>query len=45
MNINPMDHFFENKDGTNMTETYRNILANKKVRYVGEPVLILLVKQ
>ncbi len=44
MNINPMYPGFtlKNKDGTNMTETYRNILANKKVRYVGEPVLAII---
>ncbi|MDA9708497.1 xanthine dehydrogenase family protein molybdopterin-binding subunit [Alphaproteobacteria bacterium] len=44
MNINPMYPGFtlKNKDGTNMTETYRNILADKKVRYVGEPVLAII---
>ena len=44
MNINPMYPGFtlKNRDGTNMTETYRNILADKKVRYVGEPVLAII---
>ncbi len=44
MNINPMYPGFtlKNKDGTNMTETYRNILADKKVRYAGEPVLAII---
>ena len=31
-----------NKDGTEMIDTYRNILADKKVRYVGEPVLAII---
>ena len=44
MNINPMYPGFtlKNKDGTSMTETYRNILADDTVRYVGEPVLAVI---
>ena len=36
MNINPMYPGFKvmNKDGTEMIDTYRNILADQKVRYV-----------
>ena len=46
MNINPMYPGFKvkNKDGTEMIDTYRNILAEKKVRYVGEPVLAIIGK-
>ena len=44
MNINPMYPGFKvtNKDGTAMIDTYRNILADQKVRYVGEPVLAII---
>ena len=44
MNINPMYPGFKltNKDGTEMIDTYRNILADQKVRYVGEPVLAII---
>ena len=44
MNINPMYPGFtlKNKDGTDMTETYRNILADKIVRYAGEPILAII---
>ena len=47
MNINPMYPGFKvkNKDGTEMIDTYRNILANQIVRYVGEPVLAIIGKQ
>ena len=31
-----------NKDGTQMLDTFRNILANQIVRYVGEPVLAII---
>ncbi len=46
MNINPMYPGFKvtNKDGTEMINTFRNILADKKVRYVGEPVLAIIGK-
>ena len=44
MNINPMYPGFKvtNKDGTEMPDTFRNILANQIVRYVGEPVLAII---
>ena len=44
MDINPMYPGFKltNKDGTEMIDTYRNILADQKVRYVGEPVLAII---
>ena len=44
MHINPMYPGFKvtNKDGTEMINTYRNILADRKVRYVGEPVLAII---
>ena len=44
MNINPMYPGFKvtNKDGTEMLDTFRNILANQIVRYVGEPVLAII---
>ena len=44
MNINPMYPGFKvtNKDGSEMIDTYRNILADQKVRYVGEPVLAII---
>ena len=44
MNINPMYPGFKvtNKDGTEMQDTFRNILANQIVRYVGEPVLAII---
>ena len=46
MEINPMYPGFKvkNKDGTNMIETFRNILAENKVRYVGEPVLAIIAE-
>ena len=44
MNINPMYPGFKvtNKDGSEMIDTFRNILADQKVRYVGEPVLAII---
>ncbi len=44
LNINPMFTGFtvKNKDGSNMTETFRNILAKDRVRYVGDPVLAII---
>ena len=44
MNINPMYPGFKvtNKDGSEMVDTFRNILADQKVRYVGEPVLAII---
>ena len=46
MNINPMYPGFKvkNKDGTDMVDTFRNILADQKVRYVGEPVLAIIAE-
>ena len=46
MNINPMYPGFKvkNKDGTEMIDTFRNILADQKVRYVGEPILAIIGK-
>ena len=46
MNINPMYPGFKvkNKDGTDMEDTYRNILADRVVRYVGEPVLAIIAE-
>ena len=46
MEINPMYPGFKvkNKDGTNMIETFRNILAENRVRYVGEPVLAIIAE-
>ena len=46
MKINPMYPGFlvKNKDGSDMVSTFRNILATKKVRYVGEPVLAIIGK-
>ena len=46
MKINPMYPGFKvkNKDGTNMTDTFRNILAENQVRYVGEPVLAIIAE-
>ena len=43
MKISPMYPGFQvkNKDGSDMVSTFRNILADQKVRYVGEPVLAL----
>ena len=40
LNINPMLPGFtvKNKDGSDMLVTSRNILATKKVRYVGQPI-------
>ena len=44
MNIKPIYPGFKvtNKDGTEMPDTFRNILADKIVRYVGEPVLAII---
>ena len=44
MQISPMHTGFKvkNKDGSDMIDTFRNILANKTVRYVGEPVLAII---
>ena len=44
MNIKPMYPGFKvkNKDGTDMKETFRNILADEIVRYVGEPILAII---
>ena len=46
MNINPMYPGFKvkNKDGTDMVDTFRNILADQKVRYVGEPILAIIAE-
>ncbi len=46
MKINPMCPAFKvkNKDGTDMKDTFRNILAEEKVRYVGEPILAIVAK-
>ena len=46
MNINPMYPGFKvkNKDGTDMVDTFRNILADKIVRYAGEPVLAIIAE-
>ena len=46
MNINPMYPGFKvkNKDGTEMKDTFRNILADGKVRYVGEPILAIIAE-
>ena len=46
MKINPMYPGFKvkNKDGTEMIDTYRDILAEKKVRYVGDPVLAIVAE-
>ena len=46
MNINPMYPGFKvkNKDGTEMIDTFRNILADQKVRYVGEPILAIIAE-
>ena len=46
MQINPMFPGFKvkNKDGSSMQDTYRNILADDTVRYVGEPVLAVIGK-
>ena len=46
MNINPMYPGFKvtNKDGTEMVNTYRNILADQIVRYVGEPILAIIAE-
>ena len=44
MEINPMQPVFKvkNKDGSEMENTFRNILADKKVRYAGEPILAII---
>ena len=44
LNINPMLPGFtvKNKDGSDMLVTSRNILATKKVRYVGQPILAII---
>ena len=46
MHINPMYPGFKvkNKDGTEMKDTFRNILAEGKVRYVGEPILAIVAE-
>ena len=46
MNINPMYPGFKvkNKDGSDMVDTFRNILAEEKVRYVGEPILAIIAE-
>ena len=46
MNINPMYPGFKvkNKDGTEMIDTFRNILADQKVRYVGEPIIAIIAE-
>ena len=46
LKINPMYPGFKvkNKDGSEMIETYRPILAEKKVRYVGEPILAIIAE-
>ena len=46
LQINPMYTGFKvkNRDGTDMIETYRPILAEKKVRYVGEPILAIIAE-
>ncbi len=46
MKINPMYPGFKvkNKNGSEMVDTFRNILADRKVRYVGEPVLAIIAK-
>ena len=46
MNISPMYPGFKvkNKDGTEMVDTYRDILAEKKVRYVGDPILAIIAE-
>ena len=46
MKINPMYPGFKvkNKDGTEMIDTHRDILAEKKVRYVGDPVLAIIAE-
>ncbi|MAJ24189.1 MAG: carbon monoxide dehydrogenase [Rickettsiales bacterium] len=46
LNIKPMFPGFKvkNKDGSEMTETYRNILANEIIRYVGEPILAIIAE-
>ena len=44
LKINPMLPGFtvKNKDGKDMVVTSRNILADDKVRYVGEPILAII---
>ena len=46
MQINPMYPLFKvkNKDGSDMKNTFRNILADQKVRYVGEPILAIIAE-
>ena len=46
MKINPMYPEFKvkNKDGSDMKDTFRNILAEEKVRYVGEPILVIVAE-
>ena len=46
MKISPMYPGFKvkNKDGTEMIDTCRDILAEKKVRYVGDPVLAIIAE-
>ncbi|MAI02540.1 MAG: carbon monoxide dehydrogenase [Rickettsiales bacterium] len=44
LKIKPMSPGFvvKNKDGSEMVKTLRNILAKKKVRYVGQPILAII---
>ena len=46
MNINPMYPGFKvkNKDGSAMVDTFRNILSDGIVRYVGEPILAIIAE-
>jgi len=46
MNINPMYPGFKvkNKDGSAMVDTFRNILSDGRVRYVGEPILAIIAE-
>lgn len=46
LNISPMYPGFKvkNKDKSEMIETFRNILAIEKVRYVGEPILAIIAE-
>ena len=34
----------KNKDGSDMIDTFRNILSDGKVRYVGEPILAIIAE-
>ncbi len=46
MKIKPMYPGFKvkNKDGTDMVDTFRNILAKKTVRFTGEPILAIVAE-